>query len=124
MTPQRRAVLDVVRASHDHPTAEDIHRSVQRTAPGIGVATVYRTLDLLVRSGAVRELRLGTEVVARYDGQSRRHDHAICTGCGRVTDVEVALPDEVISLAGDDAGLDVTSYDLQLRGRCGPCRAA
>lgn len=123
MTPQREAVLAAVRSSRVHPSAEDILRDVRATSPGIGVATVYRSLDLLVRSGHIAELRLGDESVTRYDGNVRRHDHVICSRCGRVFDVEVALPRSVVTAAGGQADVDIDDYDLQFRGRCNDCRA-
>ncbi len=122
MTPQRQAVLDAVRASMTHPSADEIHRAVQLHVPGLGVATVYRTLDLLVAHGLVRELRLGEQPVARYDGNIDRHDHVRCTDCGRVWDVELHLPEEVLVAAGKATGVQVQEYDLQLTGRCPDCR--
>ena len=59
LTPQRQAVLDVLRTSPDHPTAQDVFDRVRRTAPGIGAATVYRALNLLVEQGYALELALG-----------------------------------------------------------------
>lgn len=122
MTPQRDAVLTAVRTADDHPTADDIHRVVTSTSPGIGVATVYRTLDLLVRHGLISELRLGDEQVTRYDGNLHRHDHVVCATCGQVTDVDVSLPKDLISSAAAQAGVEVTGYDLQFRGTCQTCR--
>ena len=58
ITPQRRAVLEVLHAAHDHPTAADVFERVRRVHPGIGAATVYRTLGLLVDSGEALELNL------------------------------------------------------------------
>ena len=122
MTPQRHAVLDAVRASDGHPTVDEIFHTVRETSPGIGVATVYRTLDLLVRHGYVVELRLGDEAVARYDGNMRRHDHVICSACGQVFDVEVPLPSALTASAGQQAGVTIAGYDLQFRGQCAACR--
>jgi Fe2+ or Zn2+ uptake regulation protein len=124
MTPQREAVLAAVHGSRVHPSAEEILREVRETSPGIGVATVYRTLDLLVRHGRIQELRVGDQPVTRYDGNVRRHDHVICVDCGRVFDVEVSLADAAVQAAGRDVDVDVDDYDLQLRGRCGECRRA
>lgn len=122
MTPQRRAVLEAVRASDTHPTADEIYRAVQELSPGIGVATVYRTLDLLVRHDEIHELRLADDAVARYDGNVRRHDHVVCSQCGAVTDVEVAMPPTVLIAAQEQSDADIDGYDLQFRGRCTACR--
>jgi Fe2+ or Zn2+ uptake regulation protein len=124
MTPQREAVLEAVRSSRVHPTAEEIIREVRTSSPGIGVATVYRTLDLLVRHHRIQELRVGDESVTRYDGNTRRHDHVICTQCNRVFDVEVRLPAGVVDDAADQVDVSIEEYDLQFRCRCSICRTS
>ncbi len=122
MTPQRQAVLDAVRESPHHPTAEHIHREVQSTVPGLGVATVYRTLDLLVGHGLVNEVRLGDEPTARYDSNVDRHDHVRCRACGDVWDVDLQLPTQIVDRARQATGVEVEQYNLQLSGLCPRCR--
>jgi Fe2+ or Zn2+ uptake regulation protein len=122
MTPQRRAVLDAVRSCTEHPSVEQIHHLVQATTPGIGVATVYRTLDLLVEHGLVLQVRIGDESVARYDGNLGRHDHVQCESCGVIWDIDLPLPSEVLATARVATGVEVSRYDLQLTGRCEQCR--
>ena len=120
-TRQREAVLAAVRASDQHPTAEDIHHAVQSTAPGLGVATVYRALDLLAAHGLVRELHLAGDPVARYDATVDDHQHVVCTNCGRAFDVAASLPPTLLRSAAEQSGVRVTSYELEFRGRCGDC---
>lgn len=124
LTPQRQAVLDVLRAATDHPTAAEVFERVRRVVPGIGAATVYRTLGRLVQSGQARELTLGDGTSARYDGTARPHQHVVCDHCGRAVDVDLPVPDA--ALAGVAAATDfvLTGYDLQFRGVCAGCRAA
>ena len=122
LTPQRAAVLDAVQSAHDHPTARDIYRRVQARVPGIGFATVYRTLNLLVEHGEVLELQLGDEPVARYDGNIGHHDHVVCRSCGRIGDLSVPLPPAVVAEAEDRSGFALDGYELQFLGECGDCR--
>lgn len=122
MTPRREAVLAAVRAADTHPCADDVLRMVQAEVPGIGVATVYRTLDLLVRHGRLLPLRLPDESVTRYDANTDPHQHVICDVCGRVFDVDLVLPDRVVAEAADRSGVQITQYDLRLRGTCAVCR--
>ena len=121
MTPQRRAVLDVLMTSHDHPTATEVYDRVRDVHPGIGAATVYRTLALLVDSGHALELSLGDGSSARYDGNVARHDHVVCDSCGRAVDVETPLPPRAVTTLSRDTGFAITGYDLQFRGRCPDC---
>jgi len=113
-------VLDVVRAASDHPTAHQILERVGAAQPGIGVATVYRTLALLVAHGQILELQLGDEA-ARYDGNVARHDHVVCTRCGAAADVPAALPVEAARAAEAATGYTVQDYELAFRGRCAGC---
>ncbi|MGH3664770.1 MAG: Fur family transcriptional regulator [Egibacteraceae bacterium] len=121
LTPQRAAVLDVVRAASDHPTARDIYQRVRRRQPGIGFATVYRTLDLLASHGEILELQLGDDAIARYDGNTGQHDHVVCRGCGAVGDLSVPLPADVTERAARASGFDVDGYELRFSGRCPAC---
>ena len=124
-TPQRRAVLDVLRASTDHPTAAEVLDRVHRIDPGIGAATVYRTLALLVSTGEAVELKLDSGDSARYDGNTLTHDHVICDGCGRAVDIErvaVAPVTRAADSVETRTGFEITGYDLRFRGRCPDCR--
>lgn len=122
LTPQRQAVLDVLVAAHDHPTAAQVFERVRAQQPGIGPATVYRTLGLLVAGGQARMLALGEGASARYDANVDRHDHVVCTECGAAMDVDARLPDETLAQLAVTTGYDLTEYDLQFRGRCPTCR--
>ncbi len=121
-TPQRRAVLDVLQASPDHPTAAEVFERVRHIVPGIGAATVYRTLALLVESGQARELSLGDGTSARFDGNVVHHDHVVCDMCGRAVDISAGLPETTLATLAEQTGFTITGYDLQFRGRCPHCR--
>lgn len=118
LTPQRRAVLEELRASPDHPTASELLRRLQRRRLGTSPATVYRSLDVLVRAGLAVELKLDGGP-ARYDGDPGHHDHLVCTRCRRVVDIRQPEPD----LSGvRETGFTVTGYDLRVRGLCPACQ--
>ncbi|HVE99577.1 MAG TPA: transcriptional repressor [Mycobacteriales bacterium] len=121
LTPQRRAVLDVLQASADHPTAQDVFSRVSRAMPGIGFATVYRALGRLVETGQARELSLG-DSAARYDANVIDHDHLVCDECGRAVDLDPALTARVLDQVAAASGFAVSGYDLQFRGQCPQCR--
>jgi Fe2+ or Zn2+ uptake regulation protein len=123
LTPQRRAVLDVLRACDDHPTAADVLDRVRQRHPGIGAATVYRTLGLLVDSGEALELALGDGSSARYDGNTTHHDHVVCVDCGRAIDIPRSnAPEPNVRGISRRTGFAITGYDLQFHGRCPDCR--
>ncbi len=84
LTGPRRVVLEVVRGTDSHPTAERVHEMVRRRLPRVSLGTVYRNLRLLVAQGLVNELP-GPH--ARFDGNVSDHHHFTCLGCGRIADV-------------------------------------
>ena len=117
-----QAVLDVVQASHDHPTAAQVYELVRDKRPRIGIASVYRILHNLVEQGYVKELRLSDEG-CRYDAHIERHDHAICTVCGALLDVpiDVRLSSDILQTAAEATGIELSSHELRLYGRCSLC---
>ncbi|MFL6238010.1 MAG: Fur family transcriptional regulator [Actinomycetes bacterium] len=123
LTPQRRAVLDVLRSCSDHPTAADVLDRVRARHPGVGAATVYRSLALLVETGEALELNLGDGASARYDGNTSHHDHVVCVECGRAIDVPRGkTPQPDVSGLARRTGFAISGYDLQFRGNCPDCR--
>jgi len=86
-TRQRRVVYAALAERFDHPTAETIHHAARRRSPGMSLATVYTTLDLLVAAGLAARVA-GADGTARYDARIDRHDHRRCLACGRIEDVE------------------------------------
>jgi len=124
LTPQRRAVLEALRASVDHPTAADLYNRVRKVTPSIGAATVYRSLGVLVESGLALELNLGDGIAARYDANTQRHDHVVCDGCGRAVDVDLPVPEDLTGTLAARTGFAITSYNLQFRGLCPACQTS
>jgi Fe2+ or Zn2+ uptake regulation protein len=120
LTPQRAAVWKVMREARDHPTAREVYRRVQARHPGIGFATVYRTLNLLIEHRKILELHLGD--TARYDSNTAPHEHVRCISCGTIADINVPLPASTAWRAARDSGFDVDCYELQFFGRCAECR--
>lgn len=119
LTKQRQAILEVVERSHDHPTAAQVYERVQQLLPGVGFATVYRNLGALSEEGMVREIHVGD--VTQYDRRTDRHDHAVCDRCGKLVDVMVTLPAEVIA-AVEQSGFQVAGHHTELFGLCSDCK--
>ena len=117
-----QAVLDVIKEAHNHPTASDIYEAVRERRPRMGLASVYRILHTLVEQGCIKEIR-HSEETCRYDARVDRHDHAVCTACGRLIDVPigVSIPQEHLKLAAKSVGMIFNSYELRLYGLCSTC---
>lgn len=123
LTDARRVVLEVVRATDSHPTAETVHRMVRRRLPRVSLGTVYRNLRLLVAEGLVKELP-GPH--ARFDGNTSEHHHFTCLRCGRIVDVDAPLTEPhsraLCSRVAARAGFSVTHHRIEFYGCCAACR--
>ena len=120
LTPQREAVLRAVRERDDHPTAGDIFARAKQYLPAISYATVYNSLRYLREAGLVQEISFG-DGASRYDGITERHDHALCTECGKLVDFDLAEPAELMQEAARKSRFQPESVHLTLVGRCPDC---
>jgi Fur family transcriptional regulator, ferric uptake regulator len=83
MTSQRRIILEELRKTKTHPTADELYVVARKRLPKISLGTVYRNLDQLAESGEILKLEMcGCQ--KRFDGNTHEHFHARCQGCGRV----------------------------------------
>lgn len=121
LTPQREAVLRVIRASEGHLTASEIFEAARRLRPTISYATVYNSLRYLKDSGLIREIHFGN-AASRYDRETGRHDHAMCTRCGRLVDFDLDLTNELMRAAARRSGFKAETIHLTLHGLCPDCR--
>jgi Fe2+ or Zn2+ uptake regulation protein len=111
---QRVAVSRYVLATHDHPTAEEVFARVRKKFPMVSRATVYNTLNLLVRKGLLRQFMLGGGRLV-FDANLSNHHHFIETGSGRIHDV----PWESLRVENVErlSEYEVQEYQVVLRGR-------
>lgn len=125
ITQQREVVADVIFNSSEHLSVEDIERELKQRGERIGKATIYRTVEILVRSGLVEEHDFG-EGFKRYEhlfGQQPEHEHLICTHCSKV--IEFHSP-EVVRVQEETArlhGFLPTRHRLEIYGLCAHCQA-
>jgi Fur family transcriptional regulator, peroxide stress response regulator len=120
LTKQRQAVLQVIRESDEHLTANEVFDDARRLLPGISFATVYNSLHYLKQAGLIGEVRFGTDA-ARYDRNLTRHDHALCNNCGKLVDLELSIPVALIEEASALSKFNAESIELTLRGLCPEC---
>lgn len=123
LTLQRLAILEVLAASAGHPSAEQIHARLQPDHPSMSLATVYKTIALLKKSGEVLELQF-SDRDNRYDGhRPEPHPHLICTACGAIVDPDLPGLDDLAEELSRRTGFAVTSHRLDFYGLCPACRA-
>ena len=122
VTPQRQLVLEAV-ARLSHATPEEIAASVQQTAKGVNISTIYRTLDLLDSLGLVTHTHLHHGAPTYHLASDAGHVHLVCQNCGKIDE---AGPDEIAPLtkALDAAhGFETNVSHLTVFGRCHDCRS-
>lgn len=122
LTPQRETVLRVIRESDNHLTASEIFEAARKLRPTISYATVYNSLHYLKGSGLIREIHFGN-AASRYDRETGRHDHAMCTGCGKLVDFDLDLTNDLMRAAARRSGFKAQSVHLTLHGLCPDCRS-
>lgn len=118
-TRQRHAIFETFVASGDHVAIDELLERVQRTTPGVGYATVYRTLKLFTEAGIAHERRF-------QDGQTRyepvelgeHHDHLICKTCGHIFEFEDDLIEDRQAQIARNHGLRLVSHRHDIYGEC------
>lgn len=120
LTKQREVVLQVIRDAEEHLTANEVFDHAKQLLPGISFATVYNSLRYLKEAGHIAEISFGNGA-SRFDSMTSRHDHAICTKCGKLVDMELDLPAELVRMAAEYSKFKPESVELTLRGLCPNC---
>ncbi len=120
LTRQRQLILDKLRQTKSHPTAVEVFDEVRKHISNISLGTVYRNLDVLSREGVIRKIETCGDQ-KRFDGMADEHLHIICSGCGRVQDVESEFDINLDKLAGLDTEYKVTGVRLEILGLCPDC---
>ncbi len=123
VTDQRSALLRTFLEHDGHLAAEDLHHKARKHQPGIGFATVYRTLKHLVECGVARELDLGDGKV-HYEPEFNHghHDHLVCTSCGAYVEFFNPQIEQLQEKVYRDHGYRVTNHHMMLYGLCPKCQ--
>lgn len=125
ITQQREVVADAVFDSSEHLSVEDIEARLRERGERIGKATIYRTMEILVRSGLVKEHDFG-EGFKRYEhlfGHQPQHEHLICTHCSKVVEFQSPEIERVQETMAQTHGFLPTRHRLEIYGICGDCQA-
>ena len=128
VTSQRLMVLNILSAHGDeHLSVEEIYDLAKEESPEIGLATIYRTVQVLLELHVIEKVTFD-DGFARYElngeetGSGHRHHHAICTQCGKVYSLETDLLDTLEKQVFESLGFEVTDHEVKLYGLCSACR--
>lgn len=120
---QREVILDVIKDSRTHPTAEEIYGLVIKQEPKISRSTVYRNINILVEQGIIQKIMIATGP-DRYDYLHKEHYHAVCKVCGKVFDFCYDFEKEKITKSmKQQANIDIDVNSITIHGICEKCKS-
>lgn len=123
LTPPRLAVLEVIFGRGGHLNPAEILEQAREIHPGVGRASIYRTLELLTQLGIIRPIYLG-ENGPIYIHAEGGHHHLVCSTCGRVIDFEQCTADQIADELSERYGFTINSHLLEFYGECATCKSA
>lgn len=120
ITPQRQLVLEAVNTL-GHATPEEILTAVQKTASGVNLSTVYRTLEVLEEVGLVTHAHIGHGAPTYHSVNEHVHIHLVCDACGTVDSVDAAVADPLVETLHADRGFVTDISHVSIHGLCREC---
>ena len=126
VTPQRQKILQTfINNQEKHLSAEDVYSLLQVDSPDIGLATVYRSLEMLEELGFLHRIEFG-DGKSRYElatgDSSHAHHHLICLSCGTVLEFGDDLMETLESFVSRTADFEITDHQVKFYGYCSQCR--
>ncbi len=124
VTGQRLVVAEALERSGRQVSAQELWQSLRRSTPGLGRATVFRTLETLVVAGVARRLERDGHVYGYVACRAGHHHHLACSACGRVEEIGERLVAPVAERVRSELGFEIDDARLDFYGRCAGCLAA
>jgi Fe2+ or Zn2+ uptake regulation protein len=121
MTHQREIILEEIRRSKTHPTADELYERIKKKLPRVSLATVYRNLEILSEVGLIKKLEISGRQ-KRFDWDPEGHDHVFCVHCQRIDNIGHAASSapEVESI--QEQGYRITGRRIEFFGLCPKCQ--
>jgi len=117
---KREAVLEKIRETTSHPTAEWIYEEVKKEIPDLSLGTVYRNLAVFKDEGLIISVGV-VEGQERFDANTKEHTHFVCLGCGDVLDIDADIAPAFNQAVEELNGLDIMYRQLTFYGKCEKC---
>lgn len=121
ITPQRELIIQALVQNERHMSAEEIYEQVQSFTQATNIATVYRTLELLVAEGIACQNDLGGGRVVYSSQQHGTHIHLVCRQCGKVIDADNQLIEPLRKRIKESYGFDASLNHSSISGVCNKC---
>lgn len=127
ITKQRLQVLEVLAfCPGRYLTAEEIYEKIRTDSPGIGLATVYRTIQLLLELHLIDRINLDDgfvryKIVSMENGEEKQHHHLICRNCGKIIVFQDDMLEKLEEKIAENTGFKVVDHEVKLYGYCKEC---
>ena len=120
MTRQRKTILNILRQTKSHASADEIYELVRKQLPRISLGTVYRNLEVLAKMGLIQKLELGG-TIKRFDWNPNKHYHIRCLVCGQVDDAPIAPLNQLEDELYGATVFSIIGHRLEFEGLCPDC---
>jgi Fur family ferric uptake transcriptional regulator len=120
-TKQRAAVAELLNDLDDFRSAQDLHEELRKRGEGIGLTTVYRTLQSLADAGEIDVLRTDSGEAIYRRCSSHHHHHLVCRVCGRTVEVEGPAVEKWADRVAEENGFSEVSHTVEIFGTCASC---
>lgn len=127
LTKQRKIVLEIFLENQDkHLSADDVYDLLRKKSSDIGLATVYRSLELLTELGILQKMEFG-DGCSRYElgtnePDCHQHHHLICLKCGKVTEFTEDMLEKLEKIVDKKSGFKVVDHQVKFYGYCKECK--
>ncbi len=118
LTQTRKTLIDLILKKKGHWTVHDLTQEVENKIPGLGVATIYRTVALLHKLKYLSETRLGGASTRYEVASAEHHDHLTCKTCGEIFEFENDKIEELQNEIAEKLGFKLTDHRMELFGDC------
>jgi Fe2+ or Zn2+ uptake regulation protein len=120
---QRERILELLKATDSHPTADWIYAKLREEIPGLSLGTVYRNLNVLIEQGHIQKLPFGS-TFDRFEAKIAPHYHLVCEKCGRVVDFEMPEYADINRKAEKMSSFKISQHRIDFFGLCEKCHNA
>ena len=117
---KRDRMLEILRNTSSHPTADWIYTQLKKEFPGLSIGTVYRNLHILIEEGLAKKIDSGS-TFDRFEANTALHYHFICEGCGKIIDLELSVDNSLNDMVNNMTNYHARYHNLEFFGRCEQC---
>ena len=121
LTKQRQVILEELKKTRSHPTADELYQEVRKRIPNISLGTVYRNLEILASCGLIKKIETAGSQ-KRFDGNTTPHHHVRCMECGKIGDLSCEPSVPLNGVVDQACGYKIFDYRLEFIGLCPECR--